>query len=129
VLTFGAAVAVSGVVAWLWLLIAAVAGCGATSTAGRVGVNTLAIRSTPSNRGGATSMTLAWQFLGSALAPLVLLPVYHLDPRWAFAATAVTALPAAALFTLPSTPSEPTAAPVRADNSADQPAPEPPLHR
>ena len=100
-LAFGAAVAVAGVVPALWLLVVVVAGCGATSTASRVVVNTLAVRSTPANRGGATSMTLAWQFLGSALAPLVLLPVYHADPVWAFVAAGATALPAAALLALP----------------------------
>lgn len=64
----------SGSVAVLVVLTAA---CGASSTASRLAVNTLAVTSTPSNRGGATSITMAWQFLGSALAPLAFLPVYH----------------------------------------------------
>jgi hypothetical protein len=47
---------------------------------------------------GGTMVTpmLAWQFLGSALAPLAVLPLYRLDPNWTF----VTAV---------SPPSEPAA--------------------
>jgi hypothetical protein len=46
-------------------------------------------------------MTLAWQFLGSALAPLVLMPIYHAHAAWSFAAAGAMALPAALLLSLP----------------------------
>ena len=42
-------------------------------------VNTLALRSTPQNTGGATSITMAVQFLGSAAVP-VLVPLYTVSP-------------------------------------------------
>jgi MFS family permease len=97
-LGFAATVALSGTVPVLWLLVACVAGAGASSTAGRVVVNTLAVRSTPTNRGGATSMTLAWQFLGSALAPVILLPIYTGRPALAFSVAAAVTLPAVAIL-------------------------------
>jgi MFS transporter, ACDE family, multidrug resistance protein len=88
----GVCVLVAGMVPLLLLLVIVVAAAGSASTASRVVVNALALRSTPTNSGGAASMTLAWQFSGAALAPLVLLPVYTWRPLTAFAvATAVTA--------------------------------------
>lgn len=78
-LAFGVAVAASGQVRNLAVLVLVVGIAGAASTSGRVVVNTLAVTSTPANRGGATSITLAWQFLGSALAPLAWLPLYRVD--------------------------------------------------
>lgn len=93
-----AAVAAAGWVPTVWLLAAAVAVAGVASTAGRVVVNTLAVTSTPTNRGGATSMTLSWQFLGSALAPVTLLPVYAAHPSGSFAAAAAGSLVAAGLL-------------------------------
>jgi MFS transporter, ACDE family, multidrug resistance protein len=99
---FAVAVLLAGVVPALWLLVALVAVAGAASTASRVVVNALAIRSTPANRGGAMSMTLAWQFLGSALAPLLVLPLYAgaapLGPAVAFAVAAAVAVPAAVVL-------------------------------
>ncbi|MFN8196335.1 MAG: MFS transporter [Nocardioidaceae bacterium] len=50
---------------------------GVAGLAARITVNALAVRSTPENRGGAASLMLACQFLGGAVAPLVLLPVYR----------------------------------------------------
>jgi len=73
----GLAVAGTGPVGNVAVLAILVALCGASSTGGRLVANTLALASTPANRAGATSMTLAWQFLGSALAPLAWLPLYH----------------------------------------------------
>ncbi len=82
------------------LLVAAVAAGGMASTAGRLASTTLAVTSTPSNRAGATSMTLAWQFLGSALAPVTLLPLYDSSAATAFAAAALGAVGAAVLLSV-----------------------------
>jgi MFS family permease len=108
---FGVTVFGAGAVPLLALLVVAVAAGGATSTASRVVVNTLAVRSTPTNRGGATSMTLAWQFLGSALSPLVLLPLYHARPLLGFAVAAVAVVPAAVLLGVSRTAPAPTPPP------------------
>lgn len=91
---FGGCVLVSGVVPTLWLLVALVAGAGVTSTASRVTVNALAVRSTPTNRGGAMSLTQAGQFLGSALAPLVLLPASTAGSVAGFTVAAAAMIPA-----------------------------------
>jgi MFS family permease len=80
------------------LLVAAVAVAGAASTAGRLTSNALAVTSTPTNRGGAASMTLAWQFLGSAITPLTVLPLYHRDVDLGFAGAACGGVAAAALL-------------------------------
>jgi MFS family permease len=90
--------AAAGFAPAVWLLAAVVAVAGVASTAARVVVNTLAVTSTPSNRGGATSMTLSWQFLGSALAPLAFLPVYHRDGTLSLVVAASGALAAAGLL-------------------------------
>ncbi|MFN8081789.1 MAG: MFS transporter [Kineosporiaceae bacterium] len=97
-LVFGAVVAATAYTPSVALLVVAVAAGGAASTAGRLTSTTLAVTSTPGNRAGATSMTLAWQFLGSALAPVSLLPLYHRSVGWGFAATACGAVLAAALL-------------------------------
>lgn len=76
-LLLGAAVVAAGYSGTVAVLVLLLAVCGAASTGSRLVVNTLAVTSTPANRGGATSITLSWQFLGSALAPLAILPVYH----------------------------------------------------
>ena len=87
-----------GLAARLPAFVVALAVGGAAGTAGRVTVNSLAVRSTPVNPGGATSMTLAWQFLGGAVAPALLLPVYRIDPRLSLLAAGSTALAAALLL-------------------------------
>jgi len=79
-----------------WLA-ASVGVAGIAGTAARVVVNSLATGSTPGNRGGASSMALAWLFLGGALAPLVLLPVYRAAPGAALPVAALGALAAAAV--------------------------------
>lgn len=66
----------------------------------RVVVNGLAVTSTPENRGGATSMTLSWQFLGSAIAPIAFLPIYHLHVEAAFLLVACGALGGAVVLAL-----------------------------
>ena len=83
-----AAVVGAGYSASVAAMVVLLAACGASSTGGRLVVNTLAVTSTPANRGGATSITLAWQFLGSALAPLVFLPAYHAGVATGFWLTA-----------------------------------------
>lgn len=67
---------------WLGLLVLTIAVAGASSTAVRVLVQTLAMRSTPANPAGALSVALAVQFVGTALAP-ALLPVYDASPATA----------------------------------------------
>ncbi len=99
---FAVTTALAGLVTALWLLASAVAVCGASSTGARVVVNTLAVTSTPANRGGATSMTLSLQFLGAASAPLICLPVYGVDAALSFAVAACGALGAAVLLAVTS---------------------------
>ena len=85
-----------GVAPHIWMMAVALAIAGAASTAGRASVNALAVSSTPDNRTGAMSMTLAWQFLGGALAPLLLLPLYRIHPPDALFVAASMAMAAAA---------------------------------
>ena len=95
------AVVLAGLAPAAGWLAATVGLAGVAGTAVRVVVNSLATGSTPGNRGGASSMALAWLFLGGALAPLVLLPVYRAAPDAALPAAALGALAAAALMAVP----------------------------
>jgi MFS transporter, ACDE family, multidrug resistance protein len=95
---FGGCVLMCGLAPALWLLLVLVAGAGVTSTASRVTVNALAVRSTPENRGGAASLTQAWMFLGSALAPVLLLPVYTSGAATGFTVAAALMIPAVAVL-------------------------------
>jgi len=52
------------------------------------GINTMAVEAVPGNRAGATSVVSAFKFAGTACAPLLWLPLYHLDPEAAFVAAA-----------------------------------------
>ncbi|SDB90218.1 Predicted arabinose efflux permease, MFS family [Raineyella antarctica] len=91
-LVLGASMALVGLAPWVVLLLLLVGLIGATGTAGRILTNTLALRSTPENTGGATSFTMAVQFLGSAIVP-ALLPLYAVSPATAtVAAGSVTVL-------------------------------------
>lgn len=76
----GVALIASGWVPWLWGLVVLVLIAGLTGTAARIGSNAMALRSTPANPGGATSVTMAAQFAGTAVAPVVLLPLYVQSP-------------------------------------------------
>jgi MFS family permease len=67
------------VMAALWLA------AGAGSAFIWAGLNTLAVRSAPENRGGAISVVGAFKFAGSALGPLVWLPLYLEGVELAFA--------------------------------------------
>ena len=49
-----------------------------------VNLQHLAAVAVPDNRGGALSSVLAFRFLGHAIGPLVWVPVFAVDPRWAF---------------------------------------------
>jgi MFS family permease len=53
------------------------------------GLNTLMVRSAPANRAGAVSLVGAFKFAGSALAPVLLLPVYEIHEWLAFTVAAV----------------------------------------
>lgn len=57
------------------LLVLAVVTAGVAATVARTMTSTFAVRSTPENRSTATALALSTQFLGSAVAP-VLLPLY-----------------------------------------------------
>jgi len=96
---FAMVIAFAGVAPHVAVLVAVMALCGAASTAGRLSSTTLAVTSAPANRAGATSMALAWQFVGSALAPIVVLPLYGRTVEAAFAVAAVGAAGAAVLLT------------------------------
>lgn len=98
--TLGVATAVTGEASTVAALALLTAVGGVTSTAGRVTTNTLAVAAVPHNRAGAVSMTMAWQFLGSALAPLLLVPLYQGSAAAGFAVAGSGALAGAALLTL-----------------------------
>lgn len=80
----GVVVALVGVAPWVAAVIALVAAAGVAGTAGRILTNSMALASTPTNVGGATSITMAVQFVGTALAP-ALLPLYHASAQASFA--------------------------------------------
>jgi MFS family permease len=103
-LALAAAVGLAALAPTAAALAAAVGAAGIAATASRVTVNSLATGSTPGNRGGASSMALAWLFLGGALAPLVLLPVYREAPGAALPAAACGALAAALLVAVSRSP-------------------------
>lgn len=71
--------ALVGLAPWVVLLVLLVGLIGAAGTATRVLTNTLALNSTPGNTGGATSITMAAQFLGGSFVPL-LIPLYLVSP-------------------------------------------------
>ncbi|WP_432559507.1 MFS transporter [Granulicoccus sp. GXG6511] len=52
---------------------------GSASTATRAVVQQLAVTSAPANRSGATSVMLACQFGGAALAPILWMPIYEVN--------------------------------------------------
>jgi MFS family permease len=61
-------------------------------------LNTLAVEAVPANRAGATSVVGAFKFAGSAAAPILWLPLYHLDPRLGFLGAGVMAALTGALI-------------------------------
>jgi MFS family permease len=60
-------------------------GAGVASALLWAGLNVLTVSAAPANRGGAVSLIGAFKFGGNALAPLLLLPLYDVDHRLAFA--------------------------------------------
>jgi MFS family permease len=75
-----------------------VAGIG--SAVAWAGLNVLTVEAVPGNRAGGTSVVGAFKFAGSALAPVLWLPLYHADVRLGFLGAGVmAALPGA--FVLP----------------------------
>jgi MFS family permease len=74
----------------IWL---AAGGCSALLWAG---MNVLTVGAAPRNRGGAVSIIGAFKFAGNAVAPLVWLALYDVDPRLAFALAGAASLSVAA---------------------------------
>jgi MFS family permease len=68
----------------LWTL------AGAGSALIWAGLNTLTVEAVPENRAGGTSVVGAFKFAGSAVGPLLWLPLYHVDPWLGFAAAGAT---------------------------------------
>lgn len=86
----------------LLLTIACIGLAGAAATGTRTLAQSLAATSAPTNRSGATSIMLACQFSGAALAPLIWVPIYTAQPiphgGVALTAAGGTALLAAAIL-------------------------------
>ena len=55
------------------------------------GINTLAVEAVPGNRAGGTSVVSAFKFAGNAAAPVMWLPLYHIDPTVGFVGAALMA--------------------------------------
>lgn len=89
---------VTGLAETVWGLLVAALLAGAATTGSRIVVNNLAVTSTPANPDGATSMSMSWMFLGSAVAPLLCIPAYGAGAMVGFAVTAVGAALAAVLI-------------------------------
>jgi len=92
--------ALLGVTPGLVAVIALVSLGGFVGTAARILTNTLAIHSTPRNVGGATSLTMAAQFLGTAVMPAII-PLYHWHTWAAYAVAAAVAMTGAVLARIP----------------------------
>lgn len=84
----------------LWILVLALALCGATATCVRILSSSLAIASTPSNESGATSVTQAAQFGAGAAAPL-LLPLFAVSPALTGAVLAAVVVGGIVVVSLP----------------------------
>jgi MFS family permease len=86
-----------GALAALWFA------AGAASALVWAGLNTLVVEAVPANRAGGTSVVSAFKFAGTALAPVMWLPLYHADARLGFlAAGAMALLSGALVLPLPS---------------------------
>ena len=68
----------------LWSLALVYLGIGCASAFVWAGLNTIAVESFPENRAGATSAYSAFKFAGVAIAPLVYVPLFHVDTRFPF---------------------------------------------
>jgi MFS family permease len=67
---------------WAFALVYFAIGCASTFV--WAGLNTIAVESFPENRTGATSAYSAFKFAGVAIAPLVYVPLFHVDTRLPF---------------------------------------------
>jgi MFS family permease len=68
----------------IWSLALVYFGVGCASAFVWAGLNTIAVESFPDNRAGATSAYSAFKFAGVALAPLIYVPLFHVDTRAPF---------------------------------------------
>jgi MFS family permease len=68
----------------VWALAVVYFGIGCASAFVWAGLNTIAVESFPENRAGATSAYSAFKFAGVAVAPLVYVPLFHVDTRAPF---------------------------------------------
>ena len=103
-----AGVTLVGVSPWAGGLVLAVTVAGSAAAGTRVLVNSLALQSTPRNPAGATSIALAVQFIGAAVAPAIV-PIYHGSAVVAATLVALVCLSGAALARIGSTPRPPAA--------------------
>ncbi len=82
-----------------WALGLVFFGIGCASTFVWAGLNTIAVESFPENRAGATSAYSAFKFAGVAVAPLIYVPLFHVDTRLPFVlAAAFSALLAVSIL-------------------------------
>jgi MFS family permease len=72
-----------------WLLAGLWLAAGAGSALVWAGLNTEAVEAVPENRAGATSVFSAFKFAGNAAAPLLWVPIYHVDAGAAFAGAGI----------------------------------------
>ena len=72
-------------------------GVGCASAFVWAGLNTIAVESFPENRAGAISVYSAFKFVGVAIAPLIYVPLFHVDTRAPFLLAAGFSLLCAAL--------------------------------
>ncbi|HET6551492.1 MAG TPA: MFS transporter [Solirubrobacter sp.] len=75
----------AGALAALWFV------TGVGSALVWAGINVLAVEAVPGNRAGGTSVVSAFKFAGNAAAPVMWLPLYHIDPWIGFLGAAVLA--------------------------------------
>lgn len=101
-LVLGLATAALGVVPWLAGLIVCLVLGGGAATAVRILTNTMAVHSTRGNTSGATSIMMAFQFLGSAISPLFLTAYTFWSPAVALLLGGIAAIFALAVAALPS---------------------------
>lgn len=88
----------TGLAPALPLMIGSIAVSGAAGTGCRAVSQSLAVTSTQANRSGATSMMLAWQFGGGAVAPVIWVPLYTAHGGPALVVASVPALLAGVLL-------------------------------
>jgi len=65
---------------------------GVSSQLVLVGVNALVLRTSGANMAGSTSVVQSFRFTFAALAPVVIMPIYHAEAALAFIAPAASLL-------------------------------------